>query len=93
MLVERWLTTADLAVILCISTKRVQNMLSENPEQLPPRSNTPGLRGSRFAAHIVAQWQSKRDPATCEPNGKKKIGRPTKAEQIKRRNELAHALA
>lgn len=86
---DRYLTCQDLAEILRVKPKTIQNrlaMVSERPELLPARSYPPGVHGARWSPRVVAEWQARYDPETpfASP-AKRRPGRPTKAEQIRTR--------
>jgi len=81
----RWLTVADLAVILGLRPQTIYNRMSTCPETLPPATRIPGFRGPRWSPRIVREWQAKYDPRDLEENLPRRPGRPTKAEMIERR--------
>lgn len=84
----RWLTVADLAAILGLRPQTIYNRMSSCPETLPPATRVPGLRGPRWSARLVREWQAKFDPPDLgEPPRRR--GRPTKSESIARRIQAA----
>ena len=84
----RWLTAADLGVILGLKLQTIYNRLCSNPETLPPTTRIPGFRGPRWSARVVREWQAKFDPRDAgEPALPRRRGRPSKAEAIARRNQ------
>lgn len=90
---ERWLTCKDLADILDVEVKTIQNRLSllktkkdsVRPDLLPPRSYPPGVHGARWAPRVVAEWQERYNPPPANDTAPRRPGRPTKAEQVARR--------
>ncbi len=84
----RWLTVADLAVILGLKRQTIYNRLCTCPETLPPVTRLPTFRGPRWSPRVVREWQGRYDPPSVPPE-RRHPGRPTKAEQIARRNAAA----
>jgi predicted DNA-binding transcriptional regulator AlpA len=80
----RWLTVADLAAILRLKPQTIYNRMSICPETLPPATRVPGLRGPRWSARLVREWQAKYDPPDLGETPRHR-GRPTKIETIARR--------
>lgn len=80
----RWLTVADLAVILGLKRQTIYNRLCTCPETLPPVTRLPTFRGPRWSPRVVREWQARFDPLEFVEQ-RARIGRPTKAEQIARR--------
>lgn len=83
---EPYLTAADLAEILRVSPKTIQNRLAEHPDTLPPRSSLPGTKGALWRVQVVNAWLNQYDPPSLtEATSKRRVGRPTKAEQVRTR--------
>ena len=80
----RWLTVADLAVILGLRPQTIYNRLCACPETLPPATRVPRLRGPRWSARVVREWQAQFDPPTGIETPVKR-GRPKKGDSIRRR--------
>ncbi|MDA8153606.1 MAG: hypothetical protein M0003_13030 [Acidithiobacillus sp.] len=76
---QRLLDQADLADILSISKKTLQNKLSVTPHLLPKAIQIPGARGPRWTAEAVKAWLSDRPAYTTQPAPvapKRTVGRP-----------------
>lgn len=73
------LALADVAKILHKSLSTCYTDLFRNPHRLPPRLRLPGNRKVLFLRADVEAWLS---ASTPEP--RKRRGRPTVAEQIRR---------
>lgn len=88
---EPYMTAEDLADFLHISKRTIENRISlikrdpggKHAELLPPASRVPGVKGPRWAPHVVQIWASKFDPIPAEE--KRRPGRPTKLEEIAKR--------
>lgn len=75
----RLLTQADLADLLSISTKTLQNVYSRTPHLLPLAVVVPGARGPRWTTDAVQAWLDSRPAHTSKPAPaplQRKVGRP-----------------
>ena len=72
----------DLADILSISKKTLQNTFSRTPHLLPKAIQIPGARGPRWTAQAVQLWIDARPAYTTKPAPgptQRKVGRPRTA--------------
>lgn len=71
------LDQADLADILSISKKTLQNIHSVTPHLLPKAISIPGARGPRWTAQAVQSWLDARPAYSTAPKAaQRKVGRP-----------------
>ncbi len=84
--IPRLLTQEDLARLLRVSVKTIQNRQYLHPETLPPSLYLPGCRGPRYLQADVLAWleNARVVPAKPEPV-QKKVGRPRIVDQRRRR--------
>lgn len=76
---QHLLDQADLADILSISKKTLQNLFSSTPHTLPRAIRIPGARGPRWTPEAVKAWLDARPAYTATPapaTPKNKVGRP-----------------
>ena len=76
---QHLLDQADLADILSISKKTLQNLFSSTPHTLPRAIRIPGARGHRWTPEAVKAWLDARPAYTATPapaTPKNKVGRP-----------------
>ena len=80
------LNTGTLASLIGVSRTTVQKDLSRAPYRLPPPIWIPGRRSARWLLTDVEAWLKglRSSPAAlpASTQGKRKRGRPSKAEQI-----------
>ena len=76
------LDTNQLAQTLHISARSLRNRLSLNPSSLPPAVRLPGLRKVLFRHEDVQDFISNHVQLP------KKVGRPTKRQQLLKRGAL-----
>ena len=75
----------DLADILSVSKKTLQNLFSSKPHLLPRAISVPGSRGPRWTIQAVQDWLDSR-PAYTTPvqtPTRRKVGRPRIALAVK----------
>lgn len=78
------LTVADLAAVLRLKRQTIYNRLCNCPETLPPAMRIPTLKGPRWSARVVREWQERFEQGDLDAMPRK-AGRPTKAIEIARR--------
>ena len=88
MLSMTWLRVEDLAEIFGLQRQTIYNRLSTVPETLPQASYPLGTRGPRWCPAVVREWQAQFNPVGLLDRPRRR-GRPTKAEEIARRNAQA----
>ena len=86
------LTTDDLARLLHKSVHTIRHDLGRNPRSLPPVLVLPGTNRKFWLPHIVEAWLESYvavpPPTPQEPKQKSKRGAPTKAERIRRQQQV-----
>ena len=73
------LNQADLAALLGVSKKTLQNLHSRTPHLLPSAIAVPGARGPRWTSGSVQAWLDSRPTYTTKPipaPTHRKVGRP-----------------
>ncbi len=86
---QKLLTVKTLAILLGRTEGAIRNDLSRKPQQLPPPIRIGGL--VRFRQPDVDNWLdtlAKKQHGCINEHLKRRRGRPTKAEQMKRSREL-----
>ena len=100
--VHSYISQVELATLLCVSIRTLQNRLSKFPESLPRAIKFPGAKSPVWDPVTVSAWQQAirtggSDAARTAVSGganliqteKRKRGRPSNADRFAR-GELAH---
>ncbi len=83
--IPKLLTQQDLARILGVGVKTIQNRQYLHPETLPPSLYLPGCRGPRYLQADVLAWLENGRDVSAKPGPvQKKVGRPRIVDQRRR---------